>query len=459
MGGIAQILQLCRKRRRYVHIAVDNKNLPGLRLHIAQPLEQMVVIRMGAETLEVHDLRLHGDLLAEELDAVSAIQQMATERAGGLEAYEHHRVLCTPEIVLEMMADTTRVAHTGCGDDDLGGRVKVQCLGLLRGGGHIKTGEAEHGLAVLHQLQRLVVEVAAEIPAEHLGALACKGAIDIDREITCSRREIVFLDLADEVQNFLRASHRKGRDDHIAAPGDGLVDDVRQILRIALGGLMVAVAVGGFHDHIIRLRQRLGIADNGLIDIADVAGEQNVPGDVALGHAHRHTAAAKKMPRIGKADADALCQLHALAVLKGTDIFLHQLRICHGVQRLYRRTTRTQSLAVLILRVALLNMGGVQQHDLQQLRRDTGGADHALKAPLDQQRNASAVVNMSMRHDHIVDLAGMEGQIGVVKLVPSLLQTTVHKDFFARRLQHVAAARHAAVCAIKIQFHDVCSFP
>ena len=55
-----------------------------------------------------------------------------------------------------------------------------------------------------------------------------------------------------------------------------------------------------------------------------------------------------------------------------------------------------------ILSVALLNMGGVLQHDIQQIRRQASGDDTALKALLDQQRDTAGVVDMGVGHDDVV---------------------------------------------------------
>ena len=64
------------------------------------------MVGVGRKALEVDDLRLDGDLLAEELDLFNAVEQSAAQRAGRLEADEHDRAVRAPEVVLEVMADT-----------------------------------------------------------------------------------------------------------------------------------------------------------------------------------------------------------------------------------------------------------------------------------------------------------------------------------------------------------------
>ena len=65
---------------------------------------------------------------------------------------------------------------------------------------------------------------------------------------------------------------------------------------------------------------------------------------------------------------------------------------------------------------------------------------------------------MGVGHQHRVDAAGMEGQRGVVNLVPSLLQATVDENMLSVYLQTMAAAGDALVSAEKAQLHGVHPF-
>ena len=75
----------------------------------------------------------------------------------------------------------------------------------------------------------------------------------------------LLLDNPQEVQQFLGAAHRKGGDDQVAPLVEGLLDNPGQFPHIVGGLSLAAVAVGGFHDHIIGLAYILGILDKGLI--------------------------------------------------------------------------------------------------------------------------------------------------------------------------------------------------
>lgn len=98
-------------------------------------------------------------------------------------------------------------------------------------------------------------------------------------------------------------------------------------------------------------------------------------------------------------------------------------------------------------------MGGIQQHDLQQLGGEAGGEDAALEALLDEHGNAAGMVDMGVGHQHVVDGIGGKGKFGVGYLVPPLLQSAVDEDAFTIDLQAVAAACHALVRAEKAELH------
>ena len=418
-------------------------------LDVSDPRQQVIPVGMGGKALEVHDLGVNGDLFAEELHTSDALQQGAAQGALPLIAHEHDGALRLPEVVLQVVTDTARVAHTGGGDDDLGDTVLVQPLGFLHRLRHAEVGEVEHVGAVLHQRQRVGIQIAVQIAGENGGGTAGQRRVDVNREIRVGLHQLLILDLPDEVQQFLGAAYGEGGNHHVAALGHGIIDDLCQILGVAPHLGVVAVTVGGLHDDVVRAPEVAGVPDDGLIHIAQVAGEDQLLGDAVLRSGHGDAGAAQQMPCVVKADADALAQFHILAVFAGGDVLLHIFRILNGIQRLHLGGAGTGRLAVFPLGVGLLNVGGVQQHDVHEVGRHTGGEDAALEALLHQHGHPAGMVNMGVGDEHEVDAAGMEGQGFVVYLVPSLLQAAVDQDVFAVDLQTVTAAGHALVSAVK----------
>ena len=357
-----------------------------------------------------------------------------------------------------MVADTPRVAHTAGGDDDLGGLVDVQQLGLVHRLRQVQTGEVEHMGAVLHQRPRILVQIPAQVAAEDGGGLLSQRAVHIHGEILDGGHQPPVLDLPDEVQQLLCAAHGKGGDHHVAALGQRLVDDLRQLVGVAPHLGVVAVAVGGLHQHVVGAVEKLGVADDGLIHIADVAGEHDGTRLAALAAGQADAGGTQQVSGVDKLRRYIVGDLHLLAVLAGLDELPHTHGVLHGIDRLHLRPAGTLVLAVVVLRVLLLNMGGVLQHDIQQICRHPRGDDGPCKAVFDEHGDAAGVVDMGVGHQHRVDAARMERQGGVVDLIPALLQTAVHQDLLPVDLQTMAAAGDTLVSAVKTQLHGRNSF-
>ena len=147
-----------------------------------------------------------------------------------------------------------------------------------------------------------------------------------------------------------------------------------------------------------------------LIHVADIAGKDDGPRLAALGEGQADAGRAQQVAGVDEHGVYAVTEVDLLAVLAGIHEFPHPHGILHRVQRLLHGAARPLVLAVFILGVALLNMGGVLKHDIQQVRRQASGDDTALKALLDQQGDTAGVVDMGVSHQHIVDLARVERQ-------------------------------------------------
>ena len=160
------------------------------------------------------------------------------------------------------------------------------------------------------------------------------------------------------------------------------------------------------------------------------------------------------MPGVGETETgNAGKDVHLLAVLAGDQLLQCQLRILYGVQRFHRRTAGTLALLVLPLGVALLDVGGIPQHDGQQLGGEPGAVDGSVKALLDQQGQAAGVVDVGVGHHNGVDIPGRKVQLAVVLLVPPLLESAVHQNPLSAALHTVTAAGYRLGRAKKGQFH------
>ena len=422
MGTEAQALDALGEVGSHLPVAVDHEDVLGLGgLHVLDPGQQVIPVGVGGEALEVHDLRPDGDLLAEELHALGPVQQSTAQGALALVADEDNGAVRPPEVVLQVVADAARVAHAGSGDDDLGGGIQVQSLGLLAGLRHPEVGKVEHMGAVLHQLQSVLVEIAVKVPGEDSGGLLGQGRVNVDGEIRVGLHESPVLDLPDKVEELLGAAHGEGGDDDVSAPAEGLVNDLRQVVGIAPDLGVVAVAVGGLHDDVVRPGDGAGVPNDGLVHVADVAGEDQALGDAALGGVHQDRGAAEQVPRVDEFHGDALAERHSLAVLAGGHVLPDPGGILDGVEGLHMGRAGTGSLAVFPLGVGLLDVGGVQQHDVHEVRCETGGEDLAMEALFEEHGYPAGVVDVGVGDEDIVDAPRCEGELLVADLVPPLL--------------------------------------
>ena len=82
---------------------------------------------------------------------------------------------------------------------------------------------------------------------------------------------------AEVVDQLLGPLDGEDRDDDVAARGDRLADHVGQLRRDVAVVLVVAVAVGRFHHDVVGLGEDGRVADDRLVPLADVAGEDEPP--------------------------------------------------------------------------------------------------------------------------------------------------------------------------------------
>lgn len=78
------------------------------------------------------DLRRHLDFLTPQAHEFRTVDQRTHHGSAGLVPDNNHVAVATPDIVLQMMADTAAVTHAAVGDDDRAGVDSIEFHGLLR---------------------------------------------------------------------------------------------------------------------------------------------------------------------------------------------------------------------------------------------------------------------------------------------------------------------------------------
>ena len=339
---------------------------------------------MAADARQRFDVRVDGHGFAKEPHLAGPVHDAAAQRAHALVAHEQHRAFGPPEIVLEVMAHAARVAHAAGGKNHLGGGVGVDELAFLRAAGDAQVREGERVDAGAQQGEGFLVRALAGVVVKDGGGLDAQRAVHVDGEAVMPVNAALLLDLADEVEHLLRAAHREAGDDHVAAPVEGFLQYAGQRGKIVRHGAVGTVPVGGFHHHQIGGMQVLRVAQEGLTQVADVAGKDDHARLRALGHGHLDGGRSQQVPHVHHADAHARAHLNPLAVVAGPKQPACAQRVLLGVEGLHGRFALTPGLAGFPFGVALLNVGRIQQHDAAQVRRGVGGEDGAAEAPFVQ---------------------------------------------------------------------------
>ena len=216
---------------------------------------------------------------------------------------------------------------------------------------------------------------------------------------------------------------------------------------------MPPVAIGRFDDGIVRGVHELRVAQQRLIDVAHVAGEHELFRLAILGQPQLDGSGTEQMPRIDEPRLNALRNAEPLAIRVSVKQLHGAHGVRHGVQRLDRRRAPALVLAVFPLRVRLLDVGAVAQHDVTQARRRDRGVDLTGKPLLIQQRDPPGMVDVRVRHQHKIELCRLHGQRLVLKQVLPLFHAIVHEETLARRFQVRAAAGHLVCSAQKCHAH------
>ena len=123
-----------------------------------------------------------------------------------------------------------------------------------------------------------------------------------------------------------------------------------------------------------------------MVQVADVAGEDDLPPLAALAEPDLYAGAAQQVTHVRKAHGHALGHLYHLAVGAGAQVLRQRRDVLRVVQRLDRRAARALSLAGLVLGLAHLYVRAVAEHDVRQRAGRGGGVHAAGKAVFRQQR-------------------------------------------------------------------------
>ena len=216
---------------------------------------------------------------------------------------------------------------------------------------------------------------------------------------------------------------------------------------------MIAVAVGGFDDEIIGVLDVLGVAEDGLVEVSYVAGENYLLFAAVLAEPDFDGGGAQQMPDVGKTHRDGLVELDTAAVFAGTQELKQPLDVIEIVQGLDGRLTPPLSLARFPFRVGYLNVAAVAEHYIQQGAGGGGSVNAAAKSFFVQQREQTGVVDVRVCHKREVQAGGLDRQLLVDEKILALLHAAVDDALFVADFYERTAARYFVGSAEKGYLH------
>ena len=240
------------------------------------------------------------------------------------------------------------------------------------------------------------------------------------------------------VEELLDAADRERRDDQLAAPLRGVVDDLRESVAVVVL-LVNAIAIRRFDEQVVRLGHRRRIRQHRPAEPSEIAAEEDGPPV----HAHPHVRRAEQVPGVDEVDLDACRHRHRPVVADRLQLRHGAKRIHLGVER-QRRLVFRVVVAVRLRRVFLLQPPRVGQDDLDQVLRALGAEHAAAEALRHQPGQVAAVIEVRVRQHHRLDTRRPDRQVlpvPLAQLLQPLEEPGVHQHARAIRLDQVLRAR------------------
>ena len=352
-----------------------------------------------------------------------------------------------------MVLDTSRLAHTARRNDDLRAHVLVYRAGVVARQRADKPFKRDWIYAAAHEGESLFVVAALAVVDENVGRLVGEGAVDVHGEVVVSRDEPVVLYLAQEVEHLLRSADRKRRNNNASAAVKGGLEHLGQRGDVVGGAVVDAVAVGGLHNDVVGGVDVLRIADERLVNIADIARKDDSTRLAVLSHGEDDACRAEEVSRVAETNRDALGYLGVGLILVRHEQLYRSDSVVHGVERLVVVLAAALSLSAAPFGFKFLYVRTVAQHDAAQVGSGGGGVDRSAESARIEQGEQSRVVDVGVREEHEVDIGGSYGNLDVLEDVLALFHSEIDKEFPAASLDICAAARDLVGSADECHFH------
>ena len=257
---------------------MNDKHLPGWHVKRTDPSGQTIDVRVSADTRQIHNGRAHINFLTEELYLIRTIEQHISQCTRHLITHKEHGGIASPQVMLQMMTDTSGFTHTGGGNNHLRPGIKIDHFGLIAGDSHLQAFKPNRVDSLLDQFPRLLIEALKDVLVKNICCFHRQRAVNINLKIREFRQQALRLDASHIVEHLLGSPHRKSRDHEISSLGKGCIHHLCQFYRVIRRHLMGTIPIGRLHDHIIRILYVFRILDERPVSITDIAGKYQFSG-------------------------------------------------------------------------------------------------------------------------------------------------------------------------------------
>ncbi len=436
---------------------MSQEDLPGGLLQVAEPAEEPLAVGMSRESIQLPDLGLHLPVPAVNPNEPLSVQDLAAQGPLGLVADEQDGRVGSSDVQTQVVFDTSRRAHARGGHDDARFSLGVEGFGFLDRPRHLQTGELQRLFAVVNQLPGFFVEALAVLSEDgghiHGHRTVQKGGDAGDAPAVGQSREMI--------DQFLSPLDGEHRNHQIATARERFVDNCLELcFDIPVPVLhVIAVAVGRFHDHIVRAREYGGIADQRLAPLANITGEDERGFMVVVACLELDHGRTQDVSRIVQRRAQAVAHGKRFAVRHADQQRQRVVDVGFGEQRDFRMLTAPSFFVVSFLfvpHVFRLNAGRIAQNDFREVDRRSCAIDRAAESFAHQAWQQSAMVDVHVcQHDGFEFVGWDRRWCPVPVLVGTLLEhAAVHQDFALFCLQAISRSGHLLIRAQEMQLHD-----
>ena len=220
---------------------------------------------------------------------------------------------------------------------------------------------------------------------------------------------------------------------------------------------MVAVAVGGLHEHVVGPGRIFRIADNQGLGAADVAGKDHAGGLAVFLGFQAQGAGTQNVPGVVIGHADARRGLKGLVIVHGLKKRGRLLGVLHRIER---GRGIFQAPAVVLLGFPLgfhfLDVGAVLQHDFQQVAGGLGAVNGLVETVFGQQGQQARMVDMGVGDQdeiNVFRLVGLDVAVALLNGLIALVHAAVHAEALAAGLDHIAGAGDCFGRSQELYFH------